>query len=85
MAAGATARVGGGRIGGRARYVIGTCRLAAVQSRLPSLRVRGLMTLALFGADPDRVRVCFRRLRELRDRLREQAPDGVDLDSWFRS
>lgn len=54
MAAGATARVGGGRIGGRARYVIGTCRLAAVQSRLPSLRVRGLMTLALFAADPDR-------------------------------
>lgn len=42
--------------------------------------MRGLMTLALFSADPDRVSVCFRCLRELRDRLRGQAPDGVDLD-----
>jgi hypothetical protein len=50
-------------------------------SRLPSLRVRGLMTLALFSADPDRIRVCFRCLRQLRDRLRDQAPDGVNLDT----
>lgn len=49
-------------------------------SRLPSLRVRGLMTLALFSADHHRVRACFRRLRELRDHLCDQAPDGVDLD-----
>ncbi|MDQ2627176.1 MAG: YggS family pyridoxal phosphate-dependent enzyme [Actinomycetota bacterium] len=33
----------------------------------PTLRVRGLMTLAINTSDPERVRGCFRRLRELRD------------------
>jgi pyridoxal phosphate enzyme (YggS family) len=32
-----------------------------------SLRVRGLMTLAVNSADPEQVRSCFRRLRQLRD------------------
>ncbi|GGR28114.1 YggS family pyridoxal phosphate-dependent enzyme [Agromyces mediolanus] len=45
-----------------------------------SLRVRGLMTLAVFSADAERVRRCFRLLRETRDRLRDDAPDGVSLD-----
>ena len=44
------------------------------------LRVRGLMTLALFSDEADRVRPCFVRLRELRDRLRQSLPDGVSLD-----
>lgn len=47
---------------------------------LPNLRVRGLMTLALFSEDKGAVRACFQRLRALRDRLREQAPSGVSLD-----
>ncbi|WP_095108802.1 YggS family pyridoxal phosphate-dependent enzyme [Pseudomonas sp. Irchel 3E20] len=46
----------------------------------PALRVRGLMTLALFSADVARVRPCFVRLRELRQRLRQDAPAGVGLD-----
>jgi pyridoxal phosphate enzyme (YggS family) len=45
-----------------------------------ALRVRGLMTLALFSEDASRVRPCFVRLRELRDRLRQQAPDGIAMD-----
>jgi len=45
-----------------------------------SLRVRGLMTLALFSPDPAQVRPCFVRLRELRDELRQSAPDGIGLD-----
>ena len=45
-----------------------------------SLRVRGLMTLALFSDDPDQVRPCFACLRELRDRLRRSAPAGVAMD-----
>lgn len=45
-----------------------------------ALRVRGLMTLAVFSADAERVRPCFVRLRELRDRLRQEAPDGIALD-----
>lgn len=45
-----------------------------------ALRVRGLMTLALFSDDANLVRPCFVTLRELRDRLRQDAPDGVALD-----
>ena len=45
-----------------------------------SLRVRGLMTLALFSDDAALVRPCFVRLRTLRDRLRQDAPDGIAMD-----
>lgn len=45
-----------------------------------SLRIRGLMTLALFSEDPARVRPCFARLRDLRDRLRQDAPAGIAMD-----
>lgn len=34
----------------------------------PTLRVRGLMTMATLSEDPAEVRACFRQLRELRDR-----------------
>ena len=34
-----------------------------------ALRVRGLMTLALFSSDAERVRQCFVRLRNLREQL----------------
>lgn len=37
-------------------------------SHYPRLRPRGLMTLAVFSADADRVRACFRLLRDLKDR-----------------
>jgi len=46
----------------------------------PALRVRGLMTLALFSEDEARVRPCFVRLRELRERLRQEAPDGISME-----
>ena len=45
-----------------------------------ALRVRGLMTLALFDSVAERVRPCFVLLRELRDRLRQDAPGGIALD-----
>jgi len=38
----------------------------------PTLRVRGLMTLATLSDDAGEVRACFRRLRELRDRSAAQ-------------
>lgn len=50
---------------------------------LPSfsaLRVRGLMTLALFSGEAERVRQCFVLLRTLRDRLRQSAPAGIGLE-----
>lgn len=46
----------------------------------PALRVRGLMTLALFSAEAARVRRCFVVLRELRDRLRQEVPDRIELE-----
>ena len=42
-----------------------------------SLRVQGLMTLAVFSDDTERVRACFARLRTLRDRMREVDPDAI--------
>lgn len=52
--------------------------VAAFVARLApfaSLRVRGLMTLAVFSADHLRVAACFERMRALRERLRQ------DLDA----
>ncbi len=46
---------------------------------LDSVRVRGLMTIAPLGAAPE-ARNCFRRLRELRERLeRDVLPRGLDV------
>lgn len=47
---------------------------------MSALRVRGLMTLALFSEDSARVRQCFVRLRRLRDQLRQSAPAGMSLE-----
>lgn len=44
-----------------------------------SLRVRGLMTLAVQSEDPAAVRACFRQLRQLRDAAREQGHDLTSL------
>jgi pyridoxal phosphate enzyme (YggS family) len=46
----------------------------------PTLRVRGLMTLAINASDQAAVRACFSTLRALRDRMRDEAIDGIELD-----
>lgn len=45
-----------------------------------ALRVRGLMTLAVFSDEAERIRQCFVLLRNLRDQLRQVAPASVSLD-----
>lgn len=45
-----------------------------------ALRVRGLMTLALFSSEAERVRQCFVLLRTLRDQLRQTVPAEIGLD-----
>ena len=45
-----------------------------------ALRVRGLMTLALFSSDLARVRECFVLMRGIRERLRQDAPDGLSFE-----
>lgn len=47
---------------------------AAVRE-LPNLRVRGLMTIPPFCPNPEDARPYFRRLRALRDELRDRFPD----------
>lgn len=49
----------------------------AGMTQFSALRVRGLMTLAVFTTDTDRVRECFRVLRAVRDRARETDPDLI--------
>lgn len=46
-----------------------------------TLRVRGLMTLALWSPDEVAVRACFRRMRELRERLRQALPPGMRMET----
>lgn len=46
-------------------------------SRYTALQVRGLMTLAVFNSDVDRVRPCFTLLRTLRDQARDIDPDLI--------
>lgn len=45
-----------------------------------SLNIKGLMTLAIFSPDHDRVRQCFVKMRELRDMLRQEAPANLSFD-----
>lgn len=65
------------------KYGLAPDDVAAFIRALPAysaLRVRGFMTLALFSSEAERVRQCFVLLRGLRDRLRQKAPAGINLD-----
>lgn len=45
----------------------------------PQLKPQGLMTLAIFSADAERVRTCFRLLRSFRDRAVAAHPSLTQL------
>lgn len=65
------------------KYGLNPEDVAAFIQALPTfttLRVRGLMTLALFSSEAERVRQCFVLLRRLRDQLRQDAPASIGLD-----
>ena len=47
---------------------------------LRGLRVLGLMTIGAFLPDPEDVRPCFRRLRELRSTIEERVIPGVSME-----
>lgn len=70
--------------GEASKYGLSPEDVPAFVRQLPAfsaLRVRGLMTLALFSAEAERVRQCFILLRNMRDRLRQSAPAGMALDA----
>lgn len=54
--------------------------LARELAAFTSLRVQGLMTLAVFSGNERHVRNCFKRMRDLRERLRQDAPSGLSFD-----
>jgi pyridoxal phosphate enzyme (YggS family) len=47
-------------------------------AQYPTLRIKGLMTIGLFSAEAEKVRPCFRRLRQLRDEVQGLNLAGVD-------
>lgn len=54
--------------------------LLYLSQEAPSLRVQGLMTMAVNDPDPEAVRACFRGLRELRDAMQQKAIPGISLE-----
>ncbi len=54
--------------------------LAYLSSQAPSLRVQGLMTMAVNDPDREAVRACFRRLRELRDTMQRKNIPNISLE-----
>lgn len=68
--------------GEASKYGLQPDDLTAFVERLPEyprLRPRGLMTLAVFSGDTERVRACFRLLRALRDKAMAIHPDLTQL------
>jgi PLP dependent protein len=49
-------------------------------AELPTLRVKGLMTMAILSEDTQAVRECFVKLRVLRDQMQALGIEGVSLD-----
>lgn len=69
--------------GEESKFGLDPLDVPAFVTELPAfgaLKVRGLMTLALFSSDAERVRRCFVLMRELRDRLRQEAPAGLSFE-----
>lgn len=69
--------------GEHSKYGLAPEEVPAFLQLLPTfsaLRVRGLMTLAIFSSEAERVRQCFTLLRTLREQLRQSAPAGITLD-----
>ncbi len=54
--------------------------LVEAVSHLDNLLIQGLMALPPYFDDPERVRPCFRALRELRDRIRSKNIPRVHMD-----
>ncbi len=51
-----------------------------VARSMPSLRIKGLMTMAINERNDEAVRACFRTLRTLRDEVRDLAIDSVEME-----
>lgn len=57
-----------------------TLHLIEQLSELDTLRIKGLMTIGKFSADPDEARKCFRLLKAVQQKVRAQNYPGVEMD-----
>src|SRR5690606_1401411 len=51
--------------------------LAEAVAQFPTLSIRGLMTIGLFSADKDKVRLCFKRLKEVQQKISQAGIPGI--------
>jgi len=49
-------------------------------SQLKGIRVKGLMTVGLFTSDFEKVRPCFRILKEIYERIKSENMPGIDME-----
>lgn len=49
-------------------------------ANLPHITIRGLMTIGLFSAEDDKVRSCFRCLKQVQNRIETMALTNVSMD-----
>lgn len=69
--------------GEKSKYGLPPQEVAGFLKKLPafsSLRVKGFMTLAIFSDDQIRIRKCFSELRNIRERMRQESPLGLELN-----
>lgn len=59
-----------------------TVELVKAIAKLPHLRIQGLMTIAVQSEDPEKVRACFRLLKNLFDEIVQQKIPGVEM-KWL--
>lgn len=57
----------------------GAMSLVQEISKLKTLKIKGLMTLAKFSSEENEVRPCFKLLKSLSDQIRDRAFDGVAM------
>lgn len=56
-----------------------TLRLIKEISRFDTLKIKGLMTIAMLGTDSPRVRECFMLLRQISDQIRSESVANVEM------
>lgn len=57
-----------------------TIALVKQVSALESLEIKGLMTIGLFGAEPEKVRQCFKLLKKLQQEIINQKIPNVEMN-----
>lgn len=49
-------------------------------AQFPRIHIKGLMTIGLFSAEEKKVRVCFRKLKEIQQEIKARSIPGVEMN-----